>query len=86
MESERLEYKAHNIELRDRATSMSLFREDEQELLLDSNPLRYLQMPDGQYVLEDYAYESSDDLLDLAKRYVDYLERVERVRRDRKSP
>jgi hypothetical protein len=60
MEPQRQEYKGHTIELRApegrkelRATEG---REEELELLIDNQPVRYGQLPDGRYALEEYAY------------------------------
>ena len=49
-------------------------------LLMDDRPLRYGQLPDGRYFLDDYAYDWSDDLMEVAERYAAYLKRVEKVR------
>ena len=33
------------------------------------------------YALHEYAYDWTDDLMDLARRFIDYRERVEEIRR-----
>jgi len=98
MEPQRQEYKGHTIELRApegreevraregreelRATEG---REEELELLIDNKPLRYGQLPDGLYVLEEYAYDWQENLTDLARRFIDYRDKVEEIRREDES-
>jgi hypothetical protein len=92
MEPEREEYKGHRIELRPREEVRA--REAERaddlelhdlELYIDEQPVRYRQMPDGSYALEEYAYDWQDDLMDLARRFIDYRERAEEIRREAES-
>jgi hypothetical protein len=52
------------------------------ELLIDEQPVRYGQLPDGQYALEEYAFDWTDDLMELARRFIDYRERAEEIRRE----
>lgn len=89
MEPEHQEYKGHRIELRARAADELRAREDEREpqleLLIDDEPVRYGQLPDGSYALHEYAYDSSDNLLDLAKRFIDYRDRADKIRREAES-
>ncbi|MBA3490701.1 MAG: twin-arginine translocation pathway signal protein [Rubrobacteraceae bacterium] len=89
MEPERHEYKGHSIELRQRegreVSARAAEGEEELELLIDDESVRYGQLPDGQYALEEYAYDWTDDLLDLAQRYIDYRERAEEIRREADS-
>lgn len=86
MEQERREYKGHRIELRAREDREELAgvaeREEKLELLIDDETVRYRQMPDGQYSLEEYAYDWTDDLIDLAQRFIDYRERADEIRRE----
>jgi hypothetical protein len=89
MEPQRQEYKGHAIELRApegreelRATEG---REEELELLIDHQPVRYLQLPDGRYALENYAYDWQENLTDLARRFIDYRETVGEIRREDES-
>ncbi len=87
MQPERQEYKGHRIELRAREDEELRAREDEREeeleLRIDDEPVRYGRLPDGQYALHEYAYDWSDDLMDLARRYIDYRSRIEEIRRER---
>ena len=90
MEPEREEYKGHSIELRAREVreevrAREAEREEELELLIDDEPVRYGQLPDGRYALEEYAYDWTDDLMDLAQRFIDYRERAEELRREAES-
>ena len=91
MERESQEYKGHRIELRARegreemragAAEGEEELEEELELLIDDEPVRYGQLPDGRYNLEEYAFDWRDDLMDLAQRFIDYRERVEEIRRE----
>ena len=77
MESERQEYEGHRIELRE--------REGTPELLIDNVPVRYGQLPNGLYFLHEYAYDWTDDLMELAQRFVDYRRRADEIRRERAS-
>jgi hypothetical protein len=95
MEPERQEYKGHRIELRPREGREEVrAREAERgddlelqdlELRIDEQPVRFGQLPDGRYALEEYAFDWRDDLMDLAQRYIDYRERVEESRREAES-
>ena len=86
MEPERHEYRGHNIELRAREgreeRAGAAEREGELELLIDDESVRYSQLPDGRYALEDYAYDWTDDLMDLAQRFIDYRDRADGIRRE----
>jgi hypothetical protein len=86
MEPERQEYKGHRIELRAHegreVRAREAEREEELELLIDDQPVRYGQLPDGLYALYEYAYDWQDDLMDLARRFIDYRERVEEIRHE----
>jgi hypothetical protein len=87
MEPAREEYKGHRIELRargaDELRAREAEREEELELLIDGEPVRYGRLPDGQYALHEYAYDWSDDLMDLARRLIDYRDRANEIRRER---
>jgi hypothetical protein len=96
MEPERREYKGHRIELRPREGREEEMRaraaereEDPQlqdlELLVDEQPVRFGQLPDGRYALEEYAFDWRDDLMDLAQRYIDYRERAQEILREAES-
>jgi len=86
MEPERHEYKGHHIELRARESrevrAREAEREEELELLIDDQPVRYGQLPDGLYFLYEYAYDWRDDLTDLARRFIDYRERTDEIQRE----
>jgi hypothetical protein len=87
MEPERQNYKGHRIELRapegrEEVLVREAEREEELELLIDDQPVRYGQLPDGRYTLEGYAYDWRDNLMDLARRFIDYRDRVEEIRRE----
>jgi hypothetical protein len=87
MEPERQEYKGHRIELRAREGARELRapeaeREEELELLIDGAPVRYGQLPDGLYALHEYAYDWTENLMDLARRFIDYRDRADEIRRE----
>jgi hypothetical protein len=77
METERQEYEGHQIELRE--------REGQRELLIDDVPVRYGQLPNGLYFLHDYAYDWTDNLAELAQRFIDYRRKADMIRQERKS-
>jgi hypothetical protein len=89
MEPERQEYKGHSIELRapegreERAVAAE--REEKLDLLIDDESVRYSQLPDGRYTLEEYAYDWTNDLLDLAQRFIDYRDSSDEIRRETDS-
>ena len=95
MEPERHEYKGHRIELRPREGREEVrAREAERgedlelrdlELLIDEQPVRFGQLPDGRYALHEYAFDWTDNLMELARRYIDYRERAEEIRREAES-
>jgi hypothetical protein len=73
-------FQGHTIELR-----APEGREEELELLIDKQPVRYSQLPDGRYALEEYAYDWHKNLPDLARRFIDYREKAEQIRREDES-
>jgi hypothetical protein len=85
METESQEYKGHRIVVRaaraDAPGARESVVEAEPELLIDDEPIRYGQLPDGQYFLQDYAYDWRYDLMDLARGYIDYRQTTEELRR-----
>jgi len=86
MKPEHQDYKGHHIELRapdvgDRG-AFGVEREPELELLIDNMPVRYGQLPDGSYALHEYAYDWTDNLVDLAKKFIDYRDKAEKIRRE----
>lgn len=72
------EYNGHRIELRAREAE----RAAALELLIDGQPVRYGQFPDGLYFLHEYAFDWTDNLMDLARRLIDYRSRAHRIRRE----
>jgi len=70
MTTENRVYKGHEIRISDGE------QEQEPELLIDGTQVSYGQMPDGRYFLDDYAFDWSADLMDLACKWIDYKERV----------
>jgi hypothetical protein len=68
------QHKGRRVEMRTPASG-------EQVLLVDGQPLAHGRLPDGQYFLRDYAYDWSDDLTELATRWIDYVDRVDAARR-----
>jgi hypothetical protein len=83
---ERHIYKGHRVELRRRPDEVPTTREEESgalpELLIDGRPVRYGQLPDGSYALHEYAYDWDEDLIDLARRFIDYQDQADTVRRE----
>lgn len=76
MKPKHQEYEGHRFEL--------LEREGQPELLIDNVPVNFGRLPDGSYFLNDYAYDWSDDLLEVARRYIDYRERSTKIQDARK--
>jgi hypothetical protein len=66
------EHKGHRLELRE--------GEHGTGLIIDGEPASYGRLPDGQYFLYEYAYDPSDNLMDLATKFVDYRDRADEVR------
>jgi len=99
MEPERQEYKGHRIELRAREDEglraaqpqregelgQEELEQEELELLIDDRPVRYGRLPDGRYALHEYAYDWQGDLIDLARRFIDYRDKAEEIRREAES-
>ena len=77
MKPKHQEYEGHRIELRE--------REGRPELLIDNTPVRYGQLPNGLYFLHEYAYDWTDNLMDLAQRFIDYQRKADKIRRERTS-
>jgi hypothetical protein len=90
MEPERQEeYKGHRIELHAREalhSAREVEPQEELELLIDDTPVRYGQLPDGRYFLHEYAYDWRDDLMDLARGFIDYQSGAEEIRRGGREP
>jgi hypothetical protein len=75
--AEHQEYEGHLIELRK--------RDNEMELIIDNTSVRYGRLPGGLYFLHDYAYDWSDNLMELARKFVDYRRTADKIRRERQS-
>lgn len=72
MRHERQEHHGHRIELRERGRKTELF--------IDDAPVRYGRLPNGKYFLHRYAFDWSDDVFDLARKFIDYRRKVESIR------
>lgn len=70
-------YENHRIEI--------IYQDNKPQLLIDGKPIRYRQLPGGLYFLYDYAYDWSEDLVEVARKYIDYQRRTEQIRRERES-
>lgn len=70
-------YKGHRIELREADGQAAGVggAASEGELLIDGAKVPYGKLPEGQYYLRDYAYDWHDKLVDVARKYVDYIEK-----------
>lgn len=75
MQPRREEYQGHVIELRESSGEAIAPDDVGLELLIDEVPVSYNQLPDGSYALHNYAYDWTDDLIDLARRYIDHQQR-----------
>lgn len=69
MKAERHEYEGSVIELASGAGGRKVLR-------IDGVPVRYGKLTTGKYFLHDYAYDWTDDLVELARRYVAYRKRT----------
>ena len=78
-------YKDHRIEVRDRPTpdpgTARSGPGHDVELLIDGEPVPHGVMADGQYFLDENAYEWGEELPDLARRLIDYRDRADHARR-----
>jgi hypothetical protein len=89
MEHENEDYKGRHIELRKRYIGESRApevereaeRESEIELLIDGKSVPCIRMPDGSYALQEYAYDWRDNMMDLAKKFIDYQDTADEIRR-----
>jgi hypothetical protein len=71
MKPEYQDFEGHRIEIRG--------RDDQPELLIDNVPVPYGRLPDGKFFLHEYSYDWTDDLLELARRFILYRRRVQEV-------
>lgn len=87
MEPEQQEYKGHRIELR--PSEATAFRasdvggEPKPRLLIDDAHIEYGQFSDGTYALHENAYERADNLMELARRLIDYRIGPDDIRQER---
>jgi hypothetical protein len=81
MEQGREDYRGHHLELRWPDEGFDA----KAQLLIDGEPMRYGQLPDGRYALEEYAYDWHDNLMDLARSYVDYRDKTGEIWREREQ-
>jgi hypothetical protein len=77
MKPESQECEGHRIEVRG--------RDKKTELRIDDVPVSYGQLPNGQFYLDQYAYDWTDDLMELGRRYVSHRRRAEEIRNPRKG-
>ena len=71
MKQETVEHDGHRIELEG--------DESDPTLLIDGERVRWGRFADdGQFFLYRHAYDSAESLVDAARRYVEYRDRVER--------
>jgi hypothetical protein len=77
MQPKTAEHRGRRIELRD--------QRGRPQLLIDGKALRLGQLPSGKFYLKEYAFDWADEPVDLAKRYIDFRQRVEEVKRARAS-
>jgi hypothetical protein len=77
MKPEHREYKGHRVELRE--------CDGKPELLIDDVPVRYGQLENGSYFLHEYAYDWTDDLVELAQRFIDHKSRANKIRHEREA-
>ena len=72
MKPESQDYEGHRLEIRGSG--------EKAELLIDNVPVAYGRLPNGKFFLKDYAFDWTDDLMELARRYVSYRARVQKVK------
>ena len=77
MKPERYEYEGHHIELRQ--------GKDKPELFIDNAPVPYGQLPNGLYFLHKYAYDWTDNLVDLARKFIAYRQKVNKIHIEHKK-
>lgn len=77
--SEVQSYEGHQIELKrgsdvksSEAESFSAPSETSDQLYVDGRNIPYGKLQGGKYYLHDYAYDWDEDLISLAKKYIDY--------------
>ena len=58
---------------------------DRPQLIIDGRRMRLGELPGGLYFLHEYAYDWTDDPVELGRRYVDYRAKVDANRRGRQT-
>ena len=74
------EYRGRRIEVRPKEAEGVRALDAEPVLLIDDEPVGYGQLPDGKLYLQDYAYDWHDDLVDLARSYIDHQDEAQEAR------
>ncbi len=77
MPSIREEIRGHTVEVSG--------AEERPELHIDGRRVRYGRLPGGLYFLHEYAYDWSEDLLEVTRRYLDHKARTEELLRRRRA-
>jgi len=72
MKSQHEEYEGRHIELQQQKETV--------QLLIDKKNIKYGQMPDGSYFLYKYAYDPSDNLMDLARKFIKHQHKAIKIR------
>jgi hypothetical protein len=85
VEEEHQDYRGHRIELRSAELAEKGGREAAPVLLVDEEHIAYRQLPGGSYALEQYAYDWQEDLMELARSFIDHRRRVDEARRRERS-
>lgn len=75
MKSQEEKYEGHLIELQEKDGKI--------QLLIDKKPLKYGKLPDGTYYLHEYAYDPSDNLMDLAKKFIKHRNKANKIREEK---
>ena len=55
------------------------------ELRIDGIPVKHGRLPDGRYFLDQYAYDWTDDLEELARRFLEHQRKAEAIRREARA-
>lgn len=58
---------------------------DNPVLQIDGIPVRYGRLPGGRYFLDQYAYDWTDDLEELARRFVEHKRKAEEIRHESRA-
>ena len=77
MNSEKHEYKGHHIELRSPEPELEILESSQPlppELFIDGKTVLYGRFPGGLYAIHENAFEWGEELLDVARKFIDYRE------------